>query len=67
MALRHGSEAVHQAILASRPVWLFSVGLLGSEVKDAEPQPKEMAQFQQMLSPREHRVFFGLERRRLPL
>ena len=49
----------HQAVLASRPVWLFSVGPLGTEVKDAEPQPKEIAQFQQMLRPREHRIFFG--------
>ena len=43
----------NQAALAQHPVWLFSVGPLGTEVQDAEQQPKEMAEFQQAIRPRE--------------
>jgi menaquinone-dependent protoporphyrinogen oxidase len=59
--LKEGKEWVHghQAILAQHPVWLFSSGPLGTEVKDAEQQPKEMAEFQQALRPRDERIFFG--------
>lgn len=59
--MKEATEFVHrnQAALAGRPVWLFSVGPLGSEVKDAEQQPKEMAEFQETIKPRDHRVFFG--------
>lgn len=59
--LKEATEWVHrhQAVLAGRPVWLFSVGPLGTEVKDTEPQPKEMAQFQQAIHPRDQRIFFG--------
>jgi menaquinone-dependent protoporphyrinogen oxidase len=49
----------HQAILAQHPVWLFGSGPLGTEVKDAERQPKEMAEFQQAIRPRDERIFFG--------
>ena len=60
--LKEATEWVHrnQAVLAGRPVWLFSSGPLGTEVKDAEQQPKEMAEFQQAIRPREQRVFFGV-------
>jgi len=59
--LKEATEWVHrnQAILAQRPVWLFSSGPLGTEVKDAEQQPKEMAEFQQAIRPRDERIFFG--------
>ncbi len=59
--LKEATEWVHrnQAVLAQCPVWLFSVGPLGVEVKDTEPQPKEMAEFQQALKPRDSRIFFG--------
>jgi menaquinone-dependent protoporphyrinogen oxidase len=59
--LKVATEWVHrnQAILATRPVWLFSSGPLGTEVQDAEQQPKEMAEFQQAIRPREQRIFFG--------
>jgi len=66
--MKEATEWVHrnQAVLARRPVWLFSVGPLGTEVKDAEQQPKEMAEFQQAIRPREQRVFFGaLDHQRL--
>jgi menaquinone-dependent protoporphyrinogen oxidase len=59
--LKEAREFVHryETALAARPVWLFASGPLGVEVKDAEPQPKEFAEFQQSVMPREHRVFFG--------
>jgi len=59
--MKEATEWVHrnQAVLAKLPVWLFSVGPLGAEVKDAEQQPKELAEFQQAIRPREQRVFFG--------
>ena len=56
----------NQATLAARPVWLFSSGPLGTEVKDAEPQPKEIAEFRETIGPRDQRIFFGaLEHSRL--
>ena len=66
--MKEATEWVHrnQAVLAKLPVWLFSVGPLGTEVEDAEQQPKEMAEFQQAIRPREQRVFFGaLDHQRL--
>lgn len=59
--LKEATEWVHQnqAVLAGRPVWLFSSGPLGTEVKDTEQQPREMAEFQKLIKPRDHRVFFG--------
>jgi menaquinone-dependent protoporphyrinogen oxidase len=59
--LKEATEWVHrnQAVLAKLPVWLFSVGPLGTEVKDAEQQPKELAEFQQAIGPRDQRLFFG--------
>lgn len=63
----------NQALLASRPVWLFSSGPIGPATPDAAGQdpreaavPKEIAEFSAALSPRGHRVFFGkLDRSRL--
>jgi menaquinone-dependent protoporphyrinogen oxidase len=56
----------HQALLAARPVWLFSSGPLGSAATDAQGRdlreaavPKEVAGFAEAVKPREHRVFFG--------
>jgi menaquinone-dependent protoporphyrinogen oxidase len=59
--LKEATEWVHrnQAILAQHPVWLFSSGPLGTEVKDSEPQPKEIAEFQETIKPRDQRIFFG--------
>ncbi len=59
--LKVATEWVHQnkAILAARPVWLFSSGPLGTEVKDAEPQPKELVEFWETIKPRDQRIFFG--------
>lgn len=59
--LKEATEWVHrnQVVLVKLPVWLFSVGPLGTEVKDAEQQPKELAEFQQAIGPRDQRLFFG--------
>ena len=59
--LKEATEWVHhhQAVLAAHPVWLFSSGPLGTEVSDAEQQPKEMTEFQQAIRLREQRIFFG--------
>lgn len=73
--MRKAAEFVrrNRAVLAERPVWLFSSGPLGVETKDAEGRdkcavtvPKDIAEFEQSIHPREHRVFFGaLERDKL--
>ncbi len=63
----------NRALLASRPVWLFSSGPLGTEARDAQGRdvrdaavPKEIAELQQAITPRDHHVFFGkLDRGRL--
>lgn len=59
--LKEATEWVHRnrAVLAKLPVWLFSSGPLGTEVQDAEQQPKEMAEFRETIAPRDQRVFFG--------
>jgi menaquinone-dependent protoporphyrinogen oxidase len=56
----------HRSALAKRPVWLFSSGPLGTKLTDDQGRdvrettvPKEIAEFQEMIHPREHRVFFG--------
>ena len=49
----------HQAVLTTRPVWLFSSGPLGVEAKGAEEQPRELAEFQDTIHPRGHQLFFG--------
>jgi menaquinone-dependent protoporphyrinogen oxidase len=46
--------------LARRPVWLFSSGPMGTELDDAEEQPKEMDELRNRITPRDHRVFFGV-------
>jgi menaquinone-dependent protoporphyrinogen oxidase len=49
----------HREQLAARPLWLFSSGPLGTEVVDAEEQPRELAELREMLEPRGHRLFYG--------
>jgi menaquinone-dependent protoporphyrinogen oxidase len=56
----------NRAVLASRPVWLFSSGPLGAEATDAKgrdltvaAEPKEIAEFEGAIGPKGHRVFFG--------
>jgi menaquinone-dependent protoporphyrinogen oxidase len=56
----------HQALLAGRPVWLFSSGPLGTETTDAQGRdlreaalPKELRELHEATQARGHRVFFG--------
>ena len=54
----------HAAEMARKPVWLFSVGSFG----DRHPivgglmkkEPKEIGEFEEMLHPRDYRVFAGV-------
>jgi len=53
-------------LLASRPVWLFSSGPVGTEAVDAHGRdqltasvPKEFEEFRRAIGPRGLRVFFG--------
>ena len=56
----------HRKTLASKPLWLFSSGPVGTELVDEKGQdifeamrPKEFAEFEKILSPRDTKVFFG--------
>lgn len=56
----------HRALLAERPIWLFSSGPVGTDRVDAKGRdartaavPKEFAEFRDMLQPMEEQVFFG--------
>lgn len=59
--MKEATEWVHnnEVILAARPTWMFSVGPLGVDFMDDEQQPKEKAEFQESIKPRDHQVFFG--------
>ena len=66
--LKEATEFVrsNQALLATRPVWLFSSGPLGTATKDAKgrdlltmSEPKEFKEFQETIKPRATCVFFG--------
>ncbi len=66
--LKEAAEFVrrNQAILATRPLWLFSSGPLGTATTDAQgrdvlvvSEPKEFAEFKESMKPRGLQVFFG--------
>ena len=66
--LNHAREFVsrNREVLASRPVWLFSSGPLGTETKNSHGRdlrdvsgPTEIGTLRQAVRPRSHRVFFG--------
>lgn len=50
----------HLSTLQSLPVWLFSVGPLGTEVQDEEEQPKQLGELRNELRPKDHQLFFGV-------
>jgi len=60
---KEAMEFVQRArkVLASRPVWLFSSGPLGSDVSANDPklEPKEIAELREAINPKDHRVFSG--------
>ncbi len=50
----------NEAVLARRPVWLFSSGPIGDRAVDApQPDPKEIDGFRRTIDPRAHVVFAG--------
>jgi menaquinone-dependent protoporphyrinogen oxidase len=56
----------NRAMLATRPVWLFSSGPVGTQTKDDKGHdllevsgPKELDELRALVKPRDHRVFFG--------
>lgn len=66
--MKDATEFVHgnRAVLASRPVWLFSSGPIGQSTTDEEGRdvrevgdPKELPELIEAVHPRQHRVFFG--------
>lgn len=66
--LKEASEFVreHLALLASRPVWLFSSGPIGTDLVDPKgrdvletARPAEFAEFDRSIHPRAASIFFG--------
>ncbi len=66
--MKEGSAFVrkHRAILAARPVWLFSCGPTGTEPTEEKRQgvlkasiPLEFAELEAAIHPREQSVFYG--------
>ena len=56
----------HRDLLASRPVWLFSSGPLGTKLRDAQgrdvlaqARPKQFEEYADSIKPRAMQVFFG--------
>ena len=56
----------NQAMLAAKPVWLFSSGPVGTETKTKKGEsmieasiPKDIEEFKDIISPRDHHVFYG--------
>lgn len=56
----------HAAVLAERPIWLFSSGPVGTEMVDGKgrnvidaSRPQEFAEFEPLLHPRDMKIFFG--------
>jgi menaquinone-dependent protoporphyrinogen oxidase len=54
-------------LLASRPIWLFSSGPLGSATTDPQGHdgreagvPRQLTELQKTLGARDHKVFFGV-------
>lgn len=56
----------HGPALAERPVWLFSVGPLGSVEPSSVDEPEEIDELRRRIGPRGHRIFFGAHDRRSP-
>ena len=50
----------HRAVLAGRPVWLFSSGPLGDPPHPTEEHAVEVAEVAAATTAREHRLFTGL-------
>lgn len=66
--LKEATEFVrrNRAALAAKPVWLYSSGPVGTDTVDKEgrdlrtvSEPLEFAEFEPVIHPRGHRVFYG--------
>ena len=66
--LKDASQFVrrHRTVLATRPVWLFSSGPMGTDTVDKEgrdvlevTRPREFTELEESIRPRDMRVFFG--------
>ena len=59
--MKEAMELVHRSAdaLALLPVWLFSSGPLGEELKDGMDQIRQLEELRETLNPRDHRIFFG--------
>jgi menaquinone-dependent protoporphyrinogen oxidase len=66
--LKEASDFIRRntALLSTKPVWLFSSGPIGTDTKDAQGRdiratsvPKEIAEFEAAIQPRDHHVFWG--------
>ena len=59
--MKEAMELVHRSAdaLALLPVWLFSSGPLGEEIKDGMDQIRQIEELRETLNPRDHRIFFG--------
>jgi menaquinone-dependent protoporphyrinogen oxidase len=66
--LKEATELVrrHRSLLASRPVWLFSSGPIGTDLVDTKgrdvvetSRPVEFTEFAEAIHPRDERIFFG--------
>ncbi|MGZ8620699.1 MAG: flavodoxin domain-containing protein [Actinomycetota bacterium] len=56
----------HAEALDSLPVWLFSSGPLGEQIKDGMDQIRQLAELRETLQPKDHHIFFGaLDREKL--
>ena len=56
----------HAAVLADRPVWLFSVGPIGRAATNPGDEPEEIDEYRRMVGPRGHMVFAGAHDRANP-
>ncbi len=56
----------HGPALAERPVWLFSVGPLGSIDPSSISEPAELDDLRREIGPRGHVIFFGAHDRTSP-
>ena len=54
-----GFAQTHAPALAGVPVWLFSSGPLGEEIKDGMEQIRQLPELRELLHPKDHRIFFG--------
>lgn len=66
--MKDAMQFVHQhaSTFAMRPIWLFSSGPLGDDPADGQGddrhesiKPKQIADLEALLRPREHQIFFG--------